>query len=123
MGELARYNPGSAASTKKSIRLRKVNRNSFDFNYSNTIFCYIFYQFLLPSSVASLLNPIPEQSYATIYLPWKVHNISAGTESGISGSYGAATCFPLSFSPWHLLLYPTSGNRSGLPRHYLGHTV
>ena len=48
-----------------------------------------------------------------LYLSWKVHNISAG----ISGSCGAATCFPLSSSPWHLSLHPASGNRSGLPWH------
>lgn len=78
---------------------------------------------LLLSSAASLLDPIPEQSHVTTYLPWKVRNISAGTESGISGSCGAAIRFPLPFSPRHPSLHPAPGNRAGLPWHNLWRTT
>lgn len=125
-GIFARYNPRSAASTKNppGHKTRNINiRNSSDFTYNNIVFYYISDQPLLLSSAASLLDPIPEQSHVTLHLSWKVCNISAGTESGISGSCGAAIRFPLPFSPWHLSLHPTTGNRAGLPWHNLWHNT
>lgn len=116
--------PGQQLPLKHPIGLENMQRRLQEFLwFYNIIFYYTPDQSLPLSSASSLLDYVLEQSYVTMYLSRKVHNSSAGIKSGITGSCSAATCSPLSFSPWHLSLHPTSGKRSGLPWHSLWHTI
>lgn len=102
-GIFAGYNPKSEAPIS-NLEGHKTcyinNRNFFGFMYNCTRFLTNPISLLL-TGATSLPDPVPEQSYVTLYLSWEAHNVSVGTErwllSGIRGPCGSATCFSLSF--------------------------